>query len=138
MIEQVKTLKRQVSEIYEYGPMPTDHDELCVEKVAPSGEGRLLMRASLCCDDRPDLMSDLKDALDALSLRTLKAEISTLGGRIKNVFIVTVKEDIGELDKDISEKHVQEALRLVMDGSGGGELSPGSSNKRHRVSTCES
>lgn len=134
VIDQVKTLKRQVSEIYEYGPIPTDHDDISVEKVASAAEGRILIRASLCCDDRPELMTDLKEAIDTLRLRTLKAEISTLGGRIKNVFIVTLKEEAVEPDEDAFIKRLREALRLVMDGPGGGELSPGSSNKRQRVS----
>lgn len=138
VIDQVKTLKRQVSEIYEYGPMPTDHDDISIEKIAAGAEGRLVIRASVCCDDRPELMNDLKEAIDALRLRTLKAEISTLGGRIKNVFIVTLKEEAVESDEDVLIKRLREALRSVMDGPGGGELSPGSSNKRQRVSPFES
>eukprot|EP00250_Pteridium_aquilinum_P030220 c40876_g1_i1 orf=177-1247(-) len=139
VIDQVKTLKRQVSEIYEYGPMPTDHDDISVEKVVSAAEGRILIRASLCCDDRPELMTDLKEAIDSLRLKTLKAEISTLGGRIKNVFIVTLKEDACEPDEDVFIKRLRESLRLVMDGpGGGGDLSPGSSNKRQRVSPFES
>ncbi|MCO5599465.1 hypothetical protein L7F22_053569 [Adiantum nelumboides] len=138
VIDQVKMLKRQVSEIYEYGPMPTDHDDVCIEKVSTGAEGRLLIRASLCCDDRPELMNDLKEAIDSLRLKTLKAEISTLGGRIKNVFIVTLKEEAFESDEDAFIKRFREALRSAMDGPGGGELSPGSSIKRQRVSTFES
>ncbi|MCO5603991.1 hypothetical protein L7F22_058148 [Adiantum nelumboides] len=134
VIDQVKTLKRQVSEIYEYGPIPTDHDDISIEKVASAAEGRILIRASLCCDDRPELMADLKEAIDTLRLRSLKAEISTLGGRIKNVFIVTLKEEAVEPDEEAFIKRLREALRLVMDGPGGGELSPGSSNKGQRAS----
>ncbi|KAI5059907.1 hypothetical protein GOP47_0024327 [Adiantum capillus-veneris] len=137
VIDQVKTLKRQVSEIYEYGPMPTDHDDISIEKVASGAEGRLVIRASLCCDDRPELMNDLKEAIDGLRLRTLKAEISTLGGRIKNVFVMTLKDEAVESDEDVFIKRFREALRTVMDGPGGGELSPGSSNKRQRVSPYE-
>lgn len=137
VIDQVKMLKRQVTEIYEYGPMPTDHDELSVERDPASGDGKLVIKASLCCDDRPELLTDLRHALETLRLRTLKAEISTLGGRIKNVFIMTMKEDTTEQDQDISVKCVQEALREVMERAAGGELSPGSSNKRQRLAPLD-
>lgn len=137
VIDQVKMLKRQVSEIYEYAPMPTDHDELSVEKDIASAEGKTLIKASLCCDDRPDLMTDLRQALDTLGLRTLKAEISTLGGRIKNTFSMTLKDGITEQDRDVSVKSIEEALKLVMERSGAGEISPGTSNKRQRIASFE-
>lgn len=139
VIDQVKMLKRQFSDIYEYSSMPTDHDELSVEREPASAEGKIMIKATLCCDDRHDLMTDLRHALDKLNLQTVKAEMSTLGGRIKNVFIMTLKEKAIEQGQDISVKCVQEALRVVMERHGGGELSPppGSSTKRQRVASFE-
>eukprot|EP00249_Psilotum_nudum_P023324 c28831_g1_i1 orf=578-1576(-) len=133
VIGQMKMLKRQVSEIYDLGPMPTDVDELMVEKDVSCGEGRLLIKVSLCCDDRPGLMPDLMRALDTLGLRTLKAEISTLGGRVKNVFSTTLKDSSSGHEQGVPSLNcVQETLRQVMERASAGESS-GSSSKRQRL-----
>ncbi|KAH7446339.1 hypothetical protein KP509_01G052000 [Ceratopteris richardii] len=140
VIDQVKTLKRQVSEIHEYGPtIPTDHDHMSIEKVVSAAEGKLRIKACICCDDRPDFINHLRETIDTLRLRTLKAEISTLAGRIKSTFLVTLKEEAVETDEDVFIKRFQDALRTVMDvPSPAGEPSPGGTlNKRPRTSSFE-
>ncbi|VAH89024.1 unnamed protein product [Triticum turgidum subsp. durum] len=127
VIQHVKELKRQTSEIREEAcPLPTEADELTVD-ASSDEDGRLLVRASLCCDDRPDLLPDLIRALKALRLRALKAEITTLGGRVKNVLVVTEDDSIacdgdqqdedGGMQAPMSPQHavasIQEALRAV-------------------------
>jgi hypothetical protein len=131
VIQHVKELKRQTSEITEEAcPLPTESDELTVD-VSSDEDGRLFVRASLCCDDRADLLPDLIRALKALRLRALKAEITTLGGRVKNVLFVTGDDsaagcpathngDDEQQDQPLmSPQHtvasIQEALRAVME-----------------------
>lgn len=94
VIQHVKELKRQTSEITEEEacPLPTESDELTVDACSDE-DGRLVVRASICCDDRADLLPDLVRALKALRLRALKAEITTLGGRVKNVLLITADDD---------------------------------------------
>lgn len=137
VIDQVKRLKRQVSDVYQYDSMPSENDELVVESDRASGKGRIMLRATLCCDDRPDLMSDLRHALSTLKLRTLKVEMSTLGGRIRNQFLVAPKDDNPEHDVDILIRRTQEALKVVMERPGGGELLQGKFSKRQRLATVE-
>lgn len=140
VIQHVKELKRQTSEITEEAcPLPTEADELTVD-ASSDEDGRLVVRASLCCDDRADLLPDLIRALKALRLRALKAEITTLGGRVKNVLVITGDDSAGyegmEEDEDQQEEQapmspqhmvasIQEALRAVMErtaaGSSAGE-----------------
>ncbi|KAE8778943.1 Transcription factor bHLH30 [Hordeum vulgare] len=156
VIQHVKELKRQTSEIREEAcPLPTEADELTVD-ASSDEDGRLLVRASLCCDDRPDLLPDLIRALKALRLRALKAEITTLGGRVKNVLVVTEDdsvacdgdqqdEDGGNMQAPMSPQHavasIQEALRAVMErtsSSSGAEDSGGSASgglKRQRTTS---
>ncbi|MFS7993380.1 hypothetical protein Hanom_Chr12g01093351 [Helianthus anomalus] len=79
-------------------------------------DGRIVIRASLCCDDRSDLLKDLIKTLKLLRLRTLKAEITTLGRRVKNVLFVT-----GEDHHSISA--IEETLKSLIgqktdDGNG--------------------
>eukprot|EP00250_Pteridium_aquilinum_P015268 c22483_g2_i1 orf=917-1939(+) len=138
VIDQVKRLKRQVSDVYQCDSMPSESDELVVESDRMSGKGKIMIRASLCCDDRPDLMSDLKHALDTLQLRTVKVKMSTLGGRIKNNFIVTPTTDsAAQHDSDLLIKRVQEALRVVMERPGRGELLQGKFSKRQKLASIE-
>ncbi|XP_047087310.1 transcription factor bHLH30-like [Lolium rigidum] len=153
VIQHVKELKRQTSEIREEAcPLPTESDELTVD-ASSDDDGRLLVRASLCCDDRADLLPDLIRALKALRLRALKAEITTLGGRVKNVLLVTEDDTVAPCDDDdgaaptpMSPQHtiasIQEALRAVMERTssspGGGEDSGGSASgglKRQRTTS---
>lgn len=139
VIDHVKDLKRRASEIAKGNPVPTDVDELRVEEADGDGDNsksRLVIKASLCCDDRPDLLADLNRTLHSLRLRAVKAEISTLGGRMKNVFIITSTEGVPEKDQDSpSVNCVQEALRAVMERAASNELSSGNlaSNKRQRI-----
>ncbi|KAL7194282.1 hypothetical protein ACSBR1_034656 [Camellia fascicularis] len=80
VIQHVKELKRQTSLIVETSQVLIEVDELTVD-ASDDEDGKFLIRASLCCEDRSDLLPDLIKTLKALRLRTLKAEITTLGGR---------------------------------------------------------
>ncbi|XP_068644878.1 transcription factor bHLH30-like [Aristolochia californica] len=84
VIDHVKDLKKKTSEIDKCFIIPTEMDEVTVElnHNYPS------LRVSLCCDDRPDLFSDLIGVLDDLRLRTVRADVTTIEGRVRNVFIL--------------------------------------------------
>ncbi|KAM0949057.1 putative transcription factor bHLH family [Dioscorea sansibarensis] len=114
VIQHVKELKRQTSEIAEESPLPTESDELTVD-AANDEDGKFIVKASLCCDDRTDLLPDLIKALKALRLRTLKAEITTLGGRVKNVLLITGEDDSCNQINQLSITSIQDALKAVMD-----------------------
>lgn len=144
VIQHVKELKRQTSLIAETSPVPTETDELMVD--ATDEEGKFVIKASLCCEDRSDLLPDLINTLKALRLRTLKAEITTLGGRVKNVLFITRDDD--DVDDDTSSSRnrggdqnlqqycissIQEALKLVMAKSGNGDESTSGNVKRQRT-----
>jgi hypothetical protein len=160
VIQHVKELKRQTSEITEEAcPLPTESDELTVD-ASSDEDARLVVRASLCCDDRVDLLPDLIRALKALRLRALKAEITTLGGRVKNVLFVTGDDsaagcpgtDNGDDEQQdqplMSPQHtvasIQDALRAVMERTasaaaaeepGGASSGGGGGPKRQRTTS---
>lgn len=137
VIQHVKELKRQTSLIAETSAVPTESDEVTVD--AADEDGKFVIKASLCCEDRSDLLPELIKALKELRLRTFKAEITTLGGRVKNVLFIT-----GEEDSSSSEEHshhqqycissIQETLKAVMEKSVGNENGSGSV-KRQRTNT---
>ena len=116
MIEHVKELKRQTSAVLdgegeeEEEPaaarqhllLPTEADDLAVD-AAEDGDGRLVVRASLCCEDRVGLIPDIARALAALRLRAHRAEIATLGGRVRNVLLITTAADDDQEEEEEEE-----------------------------------
>lgn len=135
VIQHVKELKRQTSLIAETSPVPTECDELTVD--TSDEDGRFVIKASLCCEDRSDLLPDLIKTLKALRLRTLKAEITTLGGRVRNVLFITGEEEEESNSGDnhqqqYSISEIQEALKAVMEKTNGDD-SPSGSVKRQRT-----
>lgn len=139
MIQHVKELKRQTSLIAETSPVPTEADELTVD--ASDEDGKFVIKASLCCEDRSDLLPELIKTLKALRLRTLKADITTLGGRVKNVLFITGEEDYSSSNSEEHDHYnqqqycinsIQEALKAVMEKSVGNE-SASASVKRQRT-----
>nr|XP_043607485.1 transcription factor bHLH30-like [Erigeron canadensis] len=122
VIQHVKELKRQTSIIAEQTLVPTETDELMIDNTSDE-DGNLVIRASLCCEDRSDLLPDLIKTLKALRLRTLKAEITTLGGRVKNVLFITGEQDLNnnESTNNYSINMIHEAFKAVMEKTNGGD-----------------
>uniref|UniRef100_A0A0C9QX51 TSA: Wollemia nobilis Ref_Wollemi_Transcript_1935_1396 transcribed RNA sequence n=1 Tax=Wollemia nobilis TaxID=56998 RepID=A0A0C9QX51_9CONI len=142
VIDHVKDLKRQAAEIAEGSAVPTETDELTVDSDPSCGDGKTLIKASVCCDDRPDLLSDLIKALRTLNLRTLKAEITTLGGRVKNVLVVDAAAAAAAASASSADDNntsppsincIHEALKAVMERPNSEESPAG--NKRQRLNS---
>nr|WIE96121.1 basic helix-loop-helix transcription factor [Loropetalum chinense var. rubrum] len=97
VVDYVKELERKATEIGQGLTIPSEIDEVTVDFDNDSNilgntniinKDRIFIKASICCDDRPDLISQLIAALKGLSLTTVKAEMSTLSGRIRNILIL--------------------------------------------------
>ncbi|GJM97023.1 hypothetical protein PR202_ga13917 [Eleusine coracana subsp. coracana] len=130
-VERVRDLKQRVAGVGEAAPaahlFPTEHDEIV---VLASGGGAVF-EASVCCDDRSDLLPELIETLRALRLRTLRAEMATLGGRVRNV-LVLARDDtaadgvngggvtVGDYDGDDGYGGRAHDLAGSIDGNGGG------------------
>ncbi|ERM99122.1 transcription factor bHLH30 [Amborella trichopoda] len=121
-IRRLKELKLQTSEISAMGPIPDESDEVTVECSGefPSDSGKSsgqpVVMASFSCDDRSDLLPELITTLKSLRLKTIRAEIQTLEGRMRHVLHVTC-EDSGQnsLDcGDLTAGMLQEALKQVV------------------------
>nr|WCO08297.1 hypothetical protein [Suaeda aralocaspica] len=65
--------------------LPGDMDEVNLQR---SEYDNNTLIASLCCEDRPELIVDLSRALRSVKGKVLKAEIATVGGRTKSVLWV--------------------------------------------------
>jgi hypothetical protein len=124
VVQRVKELKQQTLEITEMETFPSESDEISVLSSEYLSDGRLIFKASFCCEDRSDLLSDLIEILKSLHLKTLRAEMATLGGRVKNVLIV-----VAEKDHTIESVHfLQNALKSLLERSGSSKRT-----KRRRV-----
>ncbi|KAF8657676.1 hypothetical protein HU200_059831 [Digitaria exilis] len=109
--------------------LPSEADELAVDAAADRS-GRLVVRASLCCEDRPDLIPDIVRALAALRMRARRAEIATLGGRVRSVLLITAADEDGaggDLD-DEDDAGCRPSARLR---GGGHERAGIPSHRRH-------
>lgn len=83
VISQVKQLKTKASRASESMHIPMDTD--AVEIIVLEDD----IQASVCCKYTQDLMSNIKQCIDGLPVQVLSSEISTLGGRVKSVFLIT-------------------------------------------------
>ncbi|KAI3993974.1 hypothetical protein MKX01_002987 [Papaver californicum] len=130
VIQHVKELKQQTMEISELELFPSETDEITVQAAGNySGDGRSILKASLCCEDRSDLLPELIETLKSLRLKTLRAEMSTLGGRVRNVFLVTGEESHQDHQSNIeSIGFLRDALKTVIDRSNSNDRS-----KRRRM-----
>ncbi|XP_057482075.1 transcription factor bHLH30-like [Actinidia eriantha] len=133
VIHYVKELKRQTSLIAETSLVPTELDELTVAD-ASNEDGKFVIKASLSCEDRSDLLPDLIRTLKALGLKTLRAEITTLGGRMRNVLFITGDEDQQQQQQQqCSVSSIQEALKGVMGKVSGDHEASSGGVKRQRI-----
>ncbi|KAJ0237934.1 Transcription factor AIG1 [Hirschfeldia incana] len=155
VIQHMRELKRQTSLITDTSQLPTECDDLTVDSTYNDEEGNLMIRVSFCCEDRTELMLDIINALKPLRLRTLKAEITTVGGRVKNVLFLRRDDDDEyrrnfdgvDVDNDYEENRcnrvssIEEALKAVIekcvnnsDDNNNLDKSSSGSTKRQRTS----
>ncbi|MFS7968807.1 putative transcription factor bHLH family [Helianthus anomalus] len=109
VIEQVKQLNSETKELSKVLTIPTHLDEVIIDldlnTMEPNSD--VFIRASVCCEDRAELFSEIKQALKSLRLTMVQADMTSLGGRIVCNFILCVtnnntnKEDITTLKESL-------------------------------------
>ncbi|KAI3743698.1 hypothetical protein L1987_56762 [Smallanthus sonchifolius] len=128
VIRQVKQLKTNAKQASSGLLIPEDVDEVKIETLDNAAvNGGLTFHASVCCKHRPELLTDIKQALVGLKVNIERAELSTLGDHMKIIFDFNADENL--LDA------VREALTSVIDkGSMTLDYSPRTMlpNKRRR------
>lgn len=94
VVERVRELKQQTSEIMQLDQtFPSEGDEIAVLQNDDFLEGKSVVKATLCCEDRADLVPELIEILKPLPLSPLRAEMATMGGRMRNVMILAGDKD---------------------------------------------
>ncbi|KAK9290737.1 hypothetical protein L1049_008913 [Liquidambar formosana] len=117
VVAHVKDLERKATEIREALTIPAEIDEVTVDfdnghnvGLTSINKDKLFMKASICCDDRPELISQLIAALKGLRLSTVRAEMSTLSGRIKNTLILCSKDS----DDKVCFTSLKHSIKVVL------------------------
>ncbi|KAI4371758.1 hypothetical protein MLD38_010079 [Melastoma candidum] len=88
VVSQVVQLRKSATQAANGLLVPMDSDEVKVEQYSNQAtDGVILFQASFCCEFRPDLLSAVRRALEALPLKIIRVEVSTLETRLKNVII---------------------------------------------------
>ncbi|ESQ52727.1 hypothetical protein EUTSA_v10017126mg [Eutrema salsugineum] len=93
VIEQVKELKQKAKESQIFQDLPTEADEVTVQSETISNDfesdtNRVIFKASFCCEDQPEAISEIVRVLTKFQLETIQAEIICLGGRTRINFIL--------------------------------------------------
>ncbi|XP_010554754.1 PREDICTED: LOW QUALITY PROTEIN: transcription factor bHLH106 [Tarenaya hassleriana] len=135
VVQRVKELKQQTLEISEAETLPSETDEISVLHFGDcSSDGRIIFKASLCCDDRSDLLPDLTEILKSLQMKTLRAEMATVGGRTRSVLVVAADKEHGVESVHFLQNALKSLLersrKSLMERSGGGG---GDRSKRRRA-----
>ncbi|PSS05655.1 Transcription factor bHLH30 like [Actinidia chinensis var. chinensis] len=140
VLDRLKELRRNAAEATKGILVPLDIDEVIVEQQDGGSDGdSCAIRASLCCDYKHEILSDLRQALDALHLKTVRAEIATFEGRMIYVFVITCCKDRNmEYNErcQLLASSIRHTMRTVLDKFyASEEISSRStfSNKRRRV-----
>lgn len=129
----MRDLKKHAAEIGGADSFPTEADEVAVDPVdIPTAAGRRhILMASLCCDDRSGLLPELAETLKSHRLKILRAEIATVGGRVRNVLAVVGEDGGGDAASAGGgpAAFLEESLRAMVDRG-----IPEDRPKRRRVS----
>ncbi|XP_056171311.1 transcription factor AIG1-like [Syzygium oleosum] len=137
VINHLRKLKRNADEAMQQYVIPTYADEIKVEQE----QGEVLdleletMKASICCDYRPGLLSNLRQALVNLGLIVLSAEVATFEGRMKSIMVLTRCHEGDETLCQFLSNSLHLALCSIVNQFSTSEESPrpSVSNKRRRA-----
>lgn len=111
---------------------PGESDEATLSYCDGSGDPKL-MKATLCCEDRPNLNRDLAEAIRSVRAKAVRAEMMTVGGRTKSVVMMQwpggeeEEEDVGALERALTAVVNNRALV----GSGLGQMALVHKRARH-------
>ena len=119
VIDHVKDLKRQAMEVSDVFTVPTEVDEVTVDCEFDQGlvpnnsiktPENIFIKASVCCEDRPELFSELIRALQGLKLTTIRADMASLSGRTKSILVLCSKDD----SNSVCISTLKQSLKVVL------------------------
>lgn len=86
VIEQVKELKQEAKESPIFQDLPTEADEVTI--LPETNSNTTIFKASFCCPDQTEAISEIVSVLTKFKLETIQGEIICVGGRMRINFIL--------------------------------------------------
>uniref|UniRef100_J3MY92 BHLH domain-containing protein n=2 Tax=Oryza brachyantha TaxID=4533 RepID=J3MY92_ORYBR len=122
VVRYVRDLRSESGRAAAGAVVPGEVDEVIVEeeeeqgsrRSCDAGEKAKRVQARMCCDDRPGLMTELGNAVRSVGTRAVRADIATVGGRIRSVLELDVTQTAAGGDNVASLPALQAALRAVI------------------------
>ncbi|KAL6533098.1 hypothetical protein OROMI_027210 [Orobanche minor] len=104
VVDHVKEQSKLAKEVSKSSTIPTETDEVTVDVHSDGGgitsssssssvqennrNNNIYLKASVCCDDRPELFAEINGAVKGLALTVHQAEITSIGGRMKSNLVL--------------------------------------------------
>lgn len=102
-VQHVKELQRKFKEVVGVKmktQLPAEDDSVslspCENEKQDANDKRRVVKATVCCEDRPELNQDLIQLLRLVKGTVTRAEMMTVGGRTK--LVMTLKLGLGEAE----------------------------------------
>ncbi|GKV53674.1 hypothetical protein SLEP1_g60191 [Rubroshorea leprosula] len=123
VVRHVKELRRQVAAIAEKEgggccngnavswPFPGECDEV---SLSFCNDETRLVKATMCCEDRPGLNRDLTRAIEMVQAKAVRAEMMTVGGRSKSVVLMEWARGGEGDEEEMRALSLKRALRNVV------------------------
>lgn len=98
VVEHIKELKSETMELSKVFTVPTDLDDVIIslDSNTVGSCNNIFIKASVCCEDRQELFSEIKQAFNSLRLTMVQADMTCLGGRFICNFILCVTSNTSE------------------------------------------
>ncbi|KAL3630571.1 hypothetical protein CASFOL_023555 [Castilleja foliolosa] len=116
VVDHVKEQSKLSKELGKSSTIPTETDEVTIEFHSNDDdedeEQNVYMKASICCDDRPELFTELNGVVKCIGLTIHQAEITSIGGRMKCSLVLCVKNKGAE--QNTCTEPLRQSLKLAL------------------------
>ncbi|XP_071732252.1 transcription factor bHLH51-like [Rutidosis leptorrhynchoides] len=119
VVEHIKELKSETIELSKVFKIPTELDQVIINLDSNTLDpcSKIFITALVCCEDRPELLSEIKQALDSLRLTMVQADMTCLGGRFICNFILCVTDNTGANEIATIKKSLKLLLGRIVSSS---------------------
>ncbi|KAD0442695.1 hypothetical protein R6Q59_035624 [Mikania micrantha] len=118
VVQSIKQMKSETRELSKVLAIPTHLDEVFIDfdfnTVDPNHE---LIKATICCEDRAELFSEIKQAIKSLKLTMVQADMTCLGGRILCNFMFCVMNKTSKNDITTLKESLKISLGRIVSSS---------------------
>ncbi|CAM8911053.1 unnamed protein product [Rhodiola kirilowii] len=113
-VQHVKDLQRRFAEVAGAFEPPTESDNVSVSRC--DNENNVAVKATVCCEDRPELNRDLIHVIRSVRGKITRVEMASVGGRTK--LLMTLKLGLGDGEGEIRE--LRRGLMAVVENRASG------------------